>query len=106
MHLLLTKFHMYSENIILQVTNTNTWNNPPKGAFWRWFAQRNKGDAYHINANGAKHHREAILVQPMTYHAKAVARGGGQVPTAPRGLLLPFGRLPASPCYGDGMEAC
>jgi hypothetical protein len=24
MHLLLTKFHMYSENIILQVTNTNT----------------------------------------------------------------------------------
>jgi hypothetical protein len=38
----------------------------------------NKGDAYHINANGAKHHEEVILVQPMVCHAKAVARGGGQ----------------------------
>jgi hypothetical protein len=52
-----------------------------------------------------KHHREAILVQPMTCHAKAVARGGGQEPAAPRGRLLPFGCLPASPCCGGGMEA-
>ena len=62
MHLLLIKFHMYLENIILHVTNTNTWKNSPKGAFRRWFAQRNKGDAYQINATGAKHHGEAILV--------------------------------------------
>jgi hypothetical protein len=33
MHLLLTKFHMYLENVILQVTNTNTWRNSLKGAF-------------------------------------------------------------------------
>jgi hypothetical protein len=32
MHLLLTKFHMYLEIIILQVTNTNTWRISPKGA--------------------------------------------------------------------------
>jgi hypothetical protein len=53
--------------------------------------QRNKGDAYHINANGAKHHGEAILVQPTAYHAKAVARGGGQGPAAPRGGCSPLG---------------
>ena len=34
--------------------------------------QSNKGDAYQINATGAKHHGEAILVQPTTYHTKAV----------------------------------
>jgi hypothetical protein len=40
MLLLLTEFHMYLEYITLQVTNTNTWNKPSKGAFQRWFVQR------------------------------------------------------------------
>ena len=85
MHLLLTKFHMNLENIILQVTNTNTWNNSLKGTFWRWFVQRNKGDAYQINATRTKHHVEAILVQPTACHAKAVVRGRGQGAANPYG---------------------
>jgi hypothetical protein len=48
MYLLLTKFHMYLENIILQVTNTNTWEISPKDAFLCLFAQKNKGDIYQI----------------------------------------------------------
>jgi hypothetical protein len=55
MHLLLTKFHMYLENIILRVTYINTCKIPPKGTFQRWFAQKNKGDAYQINSKWAKH---------------------------------------------------
>jgi hypothetical protein len=42
MHLLLTKFYMYLENIILQFTNTKTRKISPKGTFQRWFGQKNK----------------------------------------------------------------
>jgi hypothetical protein len=59
MHLLLTKFHMYLENIILHVTNTNTWKISPRGAFQCWFRQNNKGDAHQINSKWAKHPRGA-----------------------------------------------
>ena len=85
MQLLLTKFHMYLENIILQVTNTNTWNNSPKDAFWRWFVQRRKGDAHHTNSKWAKPHGTVTHDQPKACHAKVVVKGwpllrGGRSP--------------------------
>jgi hypothetical protein len=43
MHLLLTKFHMYLENIILQVTNTNTWKIPLKNAFQTLIRAKKQG---------------------------------------------------------------
>jgi hypothetical protein len=46
---------MYLENIILQVTNTNTWKISPKSVFQWWFAQKNKGDVHPINLNWARH---------------------------------------------------
>jgi hypothetical protein len=74
MHLLLTNFHIYLENIILQVTNTNAWKISPKGTFQHRFAEKNKGDAHQINSKWAKHPRGATHVQPMACHVKAVVR--------------------------------
>jgi hypothetical protein len=78
MNLLLTKFHMYLENIILQVINTNTWKISPKGAFLRQFVQRNNKDAHQLNSTGAKHHGGVTHIQPTTHHVKVVARWRGQ----------------------------
>jgi hypothetical protein len=78
MHLLLTKFHMYLENIILHVTNINTWKISPKGAFRRQFVQRNNKDTHQLNSIGAKHHGGVTHIQPIAHHAKAVVRWRGQ----------------------------
>jgi hypothetical protein len=50
--------------------------------------QRNKRDTFQINAYGAKHHGEAILVHPMAYHAKVVVSGHGQGAADPLPALL------------------
>jgi hypothetical protein len=46
MHLLLTKFDMYLEIIILRVTNTNTCSFHQKALSKHRIAQKNKGDAH------------------------------------------------------------
>jgi hypothetical protein len=98
--LLLTKFYMYLENIILQVTNTNTWNNSPKGAFWCWFAQRNKGDTHQLSANQAKHHRDLIQSLPHEDGGEVTRSGGGR----PLGVPDPLSVLLSHPF--DGEVAC
>ena len=97
---------MYLENIILQVTNTNTWKISPKDAFRRLFAQRNKGDAHQLDSNRAKHHGEAIQVQPKAFHAKAVVRRHGHGAADPLGQATPCRRCSTTPSTSGGMPSC
>jgi hypothetical protein len=75
----------------------STQRSSSKRHFQLAFAQKSNKYATQNNLNKVKHHGGAKEVQPMAYHVKAVARGGGQGPTTPRRRPLPPWHLLASP---------
>jgi hypothetical protein len=91
MHLPMTKFHMYLGIIIFQDINTNAWKISLKGAFRRWFAQRNNREAHQLKVIQAKYLPRSNLGPVHTaHHVKAVVRGPGQGSGDP--LLVPLYR--------------
>jgi hypothetical protein len=66
---------MYLENIILQVTNSNTWKISTKALSNADLRKETRETPITSMQMGAKHHGEAILVQPMACHAKVVVKG-------------------------------
>ena len=75
MHLLLTKFHIYLENIILQVTNTDTWRNLLKGAFPTLICAKVQGrrSPTRLNRGKAPPGADLGLAQSLAHE------GGGEV---------------------------
>jgi hypothetical protein len=84
----------------------STQRSSPKRHFWHAFAQKDDKHAIQRDSNMAKHHGEVMEVQPMAHHTKAVAKGGGQGPIAPRGgRSLPNAAWPFLH-RGSGMTTC
>ena len=80
---------MYLEVIILQDLNTNAWKISPKGAFRRWFAQRNSRNAHQLTSSRWSTTQGVTQDQPIARHAKAVVRGLVRGRPTPRGERPP-----------------